>query len=94
MHFVVEVEKRHLLGGVRPDRVATGEDEQAVGANVEGGVEVAVDVLAADRVGQQWQDLLTGAHDAAAVRGRPWWENITKELGVDQPSAGGAEKEN
>ena len=51
-------------------------------------------LLAADRVGQQWQDLLTGAHDAAAVRGRPWWENITKELGVDQPSAGGAEKEN
>jgi L-rhamnose mutarotase len=35
------------------------------------------------RVGQQWMDLLSAAHDTAASRGNPWWANIQPELGVD-----------
>ena len=38
-------------------------------------------LLHADRVGQQWSELITSGHDQPASRGNPWWSTIVQELG-------------
>ena len=44
------------------------------------------ELLQADRIGQQWQELLTSAHDSAAARGNSWWSTISRELGTEEGS--------
>ena len=44
-------------------------------------------LLQEDRIGQQWMELLTAAHDTAAARGNPWWSNIQPELGALETNA-------
>lgn len=39
-------------------------------------------LLQADRVGQQWEALVAGVHDAAAARNNPWWGTLTQEMGA------------
>ena len=38
-------------------------------------------LLQSERLGQQWEQLLTSVHDAPASRGNPWWQNVSLELG-------------
>jgi len=38
-------------------------------------------LLQADRVGQQWEQLVASVHDVPSARGRAWYENIVQELG-------------
>ena len=35
-------------------------------------------LLQEDRIGQQWMELLTAAHDTAAARGNPWWSTYSR----------------
>ena len=38
-------------------------------------------LLQADRVGQQWEQLVASVHDAPASRGNPWWATIVQDIG-------------
>ena len=38
-------------------------------------------LLQADRIGQQWEQLVASVHDAASARGKEWYANIVQELG-------------
>lgn len=35
-------------------------------------------LLQADRIGQQWDQLVASVHDAPASRGNPWWSTIVQ----------------
>lgn len=43
-------------------------------------------LLRNDRVGQQWEQLISSVHDAASSRGNPWWSTIVRELGSATPA--------
>lgn len=43
-------------------------------------------LLQADRVGQQWDQLIASVHDAPASRGNPWWATITAAIGGSEAS--------
>jgi L-rhamnose mutarotase len=40
-------------------------------------------LLQADKVGTQWDQLLASVHDTAASRSNPWWSTITQEIGAN-----------
>ena len=46
-----------------------------------------VDLLQQDRVGQEWMQLLTSSHDAAAAKGNAWYTTITPEIQGVAPAA-------
>lgn len=39
-------------------------------------------LLQADRVGQEWEQLVASVHDTAAARGKSWWESVSREMGT------------
>lgn len=39
-------------------------------------------LLQADRIGQQWEQLIASVHDATSSRGRMWYDNMVQELGA------------
>lgn len=39
-------------------------------------------LLQTDRLGQQWEQLISSVHDVPASRGNPWYANVVPELGA------------